>query len=174
MNVTLPVQIAVRPVPEAWQHEDEEELKLLEGEGVQHGEEARGGLSCRLGNAMEEFPFVAEQTLQQDGNDGVYRQRLSVERISIKTRAESREMESRAAEQISSFASVVFYTFVVCMSVSYLWSVISDTGKKELVENKWMWSPVPNLLRRLKAFLSSIVVRLCEYLALLIRDTFVK
>ncbi|KAE9356475.1 hypothetical protein PR003_g2288 [Phytophthora rubi] len=156
MNVTLPVQIAVRPVPETWQ--SEEEQKRLEGGDVHHMEEPRGGLSHRLGNAMEELSFVAEQTLQRDGQDGVYPQRLSVERISIQTQTDSGETELKAAEQSTSLVSFVFYAFVVWVSARYLWNAVSDMRKKELLGDKWMWSPVPKLLRRLKAFLASVVV----------------
>ncbi|KAG6613590.1 Structural maintenance of chromosomes protein 4-like isoformX2 [Phytophthora cinnamomi] len=155
MNVTLPVHIAVRPVPESWQLQEEQ--MMLEGGDVQQAEDARGALSRRLGSAVEELSFVAEQTLQQGGSEGVH-QRLSVERILIQARAESGEMETSAARQAAPFVSFVFYALVVCVSAGYLWNAVSDTRKKELLGDKWRWSPVPTLLHGLKTFLGSVVV----------------
>ncbi|GMF44569.1 unnamed protein product [Phytophthora fragariaefolia] len=158
MNVTLPVQIAVRPVPEVWQLVEEQER--LDGGQTREQGNTRDGVAERLGNAMGELSFVAEQTLRKEGGDGML-QRLSVDSISIQTRAESGKEQTSVAAQTSSFATVAFYTFVICVSIGYLWHAISDMTKKELQGDKLMWSPVPTLLRRLKGVLSSTVVRSC-------------
>ncbi|KAG6976143.1 hypothetical protein JG688_00001660 [Phytophthora aleatoria] len=147
MNVTLPVQILVRSVPETWQ-QDEQNLLGDGGDVVDQGD-ARG----RLAGAMKGLSFFAEKALQQDGGDY---QRLSVESISIQKVGKLEGNSGRMRVEPSS--SFFFYIFVVCASAVYLWNAVSDTRKKELLEDKWAWSPVPKALTRLKALLNSVVV----------------
>ncbi|KAG2837896.1 hypothetical protein PC129_g4014 [Phytophthora cactorum] len=147
MNVTLPVQILVRSVPETWQ-QDEQNFLGDGGDVVDQGD-ARG----RLAGAMKGLSFFAEKALQQDGGDY---QRLSVESISIQKVG---KLESNSGRmRVEPSTSFFFYIFVVCASAVYLWNAVSDTRKKELLEDKWAWSPVPKALTRLKALLNSVVV----------------
>lgn len=151
MNITLPVQIAVRPVPESWL---EDEQKLIGDSG-----ELRGDASGGLVGAMEGLAFFAEKTRQQEGSDF---QRLSVEGISIQTGVHLESNQQTRVEQSTSYGSFFFYIFVVCASAIYLRNAISNTRKKELLEEKWSWPPIPKVLRRLKGLLGSVVVRACE------------
>ncbi|KAL4160214.1 hypothetical protein PRNP1_000785 [Phytophthora ramorum] len=146
MNVTLPVHIAVRSVPESWQKQ-----RLLEDGAV-----VEEGGDDRLGNAVKELSFITEASLQRDGSDRNY-PRLSVEHISIQTSSESSKTKTRPVKQSTTYGSTfLFYVCVICVSAGYLWNAVSK--KKELMEDKWSWSPVPKVLRRLNALLSSVVV----------------
>ena len=154
MNVSLPVEMAVRPMLQVWQ--DEQKMipvsrELLEREDPR----ARG-----LADAMQGLVLFAENTQRRDKNDY---QRFRVERTSIPTAKHLERHKQQTTVTLSTWhGSIFFYVSVVCASAVYLWNAISDTRKKELLEDKWSWSPVPKAVLRLKRYLGSIVVSAWE------------
>ncbi|ETI49932.1 hypothetical protein F441_06409 [Phytophthora nicotianae CJ01A1] len=144
MNVTLPVQMAARPATETWQQVEQG------GDVVE-----LGGARDRLAEAMEGLELFAKKTLLDEGDDY---QRLSLESISIQRTEEFESSRQMREDTSSSYGSLVFYSLVVCTSAIYLWYAVLDTRKKELLEDKWAWSPVPTILTRLRALLGSVVV----------------
>ncbi|GMF13481.1 unnamed protein product [Phytophthora lilii] len=145
MNVTLPVQIAVRAVPESWV----EEQRPLEG-----GEQ---GEKVDRFDDVEALSFVEGRTVHQDGRERY--QPLDVETIAFQTLSDVGKMKTRAVQQSTAYGYFLFYAVVICVSAAYLWNAILDMGKKDLLEDKWSWSPVPTILSRLKSWLGSVVVR---------------
>ncbi|KAF4041987.1 hypothetical protein GN244_ATG05813 [Phytophthora infestans] len=137
MNVTLPVHIAARKVPETW---------------LQDEQKYDGDARDQLAGTME---GLLAKTLGQEGNY----QRVSVESVSIqRTEKLERSSQQMRAEPSRSYAPFFFYIVVLCASATYLWNAVSDTRNKELPEDKWAWSPVPKVLIRLKALVGSVVV----------------
>ncbi|UIZ20640.1 hypothetical protein KXD40_001235 [Peronospora effusa] len=150
MNISLPVEIAMRPLHMSWQ----EEQKMIKdsGELLEREDTRAHGLS----DAMKGLVLFAETNQLQDKNDY---QRFSVESISIPTAGhlESSNQQSTVGS-LAWHGSIFFYVCVVCASAVYLWNAILDTRKKELLEDKWSWSPVPKAVIRLKRLLGSLVV----------------
>ncbi|KAK1930877.1 hypothetical protein P3T76_013466 [Phytophthora citrophthora] len=133
MNITLPVEVAVRAMPEAL---EQVRQKLLGQEEDQ--ESSRDGI-------VEGPPSFSEKSSLHD-ND--------VQEISN---------ERRREEQSMSYGSFFFYIFVIGSSAGYLWNAVSDAGKTKLVDEKWEWSPIPTILTRLKELIGSVVVRPPEF-----------
>ncbi|RLN51860.1 hypothetical protein BBJ28_00024615 [Nothophytophthora sp. Chile5] len=165
MNVSLPVQIVVRPLSLSLEDDDgqffarpEDDIHSID-EASETPEGSVGfGSFDRFANAMEELTFFAEKSLQQDANDGYY-QRLTVETIAIQAVSHTESSSQELSSSRSNNGSFFFYAFVACISAGYLWNSITDMKRKTLAQKKWAWSPVPKLLGHLKAILKSVVVR---------------
>ncbi|POM75050.1 Structural maintenance of chromosomes protein 4-like isoformX2 [Phytophthora palmivora] len=139
MNITLPVQVGVRSVPETWK---QDEQKLLQEQG--------------LSDTIDGLAVFAEKTPARDGGDD---QQMSFEHREFQTGGNLESNNRRkGGEHTSSFGLFFFYVIVFCFSAIYLRNAIANTRKKELMEDKWSWSPVPKVLSTLKKLLSSIVV----------------
>ncbi|KAL3671815.1 hypothetical protein V7S43_002484 [Phytophthora oleae] len=130
MNITLPVEIAVKSMPETWKQMRQ---KLL-------GQEEDQESPPNEGLSFEEDDY----------------QRLHSESVSMNEPESSKGW--MRVEQSPSYGSFFFYIFVIGASAFYLWNAVSDMGKTKLVDEKWEWSPVPKSLTRLKALLGSVVV----------------
>jgi len=143
MNVTLPVRFAVQPTPESWK-QDEQRLQG-QSEGMERGQSG-------LADAMEGLAVFEGEAPHHDATD--------YERLCVSIQMEDSTSRTTVQQsQSSSSRSSFFYTFVACASAVYLWSAVSESRKKELRGDKWFWSPVPKVFRRLKTLLGSVVVR---------------
>ncbi|CAI5747443.1 unnamed protein product [Peronospora destructor] len=150
MNISLPVEIAARSVHKVWQ--DEQKMRHDSGELLEKEDTRARGLS----DTMKGLVFSAEKNQLQDKNGD---QRFSLKSISIPTAEPLERSNPQTTMGPSTWhGSIFFYVCVVCASAVYLWNAIVDTRNKELLEDKWSWSPVPKTVIRLKRLLGSVVV----------------
>lgn len=145
MNISLPLEIAVRPGHRVWQDVGK---MIQDGGKLLENDDSR---TRELPGALKGLFFAEKAQLQNESDF----QHFSVDSTSFQTGG---HLERSNRQQSFSHGSMFFYVFVACASAVYLWNAISDTRKKELLKDKWSWSPVPKAFRRLKRLLGSVVV----------------